>query len=162
MYRPEDDRFLHTQSWLENTICSLLGGTIAEEIVYGEVSDGCTSDLQRATQIARRMVAEFGMSPKLGRVSYQTEGRSPFLPRRRLERLRLERAHRPRDRPGSPPGARRVPGQKRLQILTDRREALEEITRLPDEARVDRRRRAPNDPRQGSVRGPACLRLRRA
>jgi cell division protease FtsH len=79
MYRPEDDRFLHTQSWLENTICSLLGGTLAEELVHGEVSDGCTSDLQRATQIARKMVTEFGMSPRLGRVSYQNEGRSPFL-----------------------------------------------------------------------------------
>jgi cell division protease FtsH len=79
MYRPEDDRFLHTQSWLENTIRGLLGGTVAEELVYGEVSDGATSDLQRATSIARKMVAEFGMSPKLGRVSYQNEGRSPFL-----------------------------------------------------------------------------------
>ena len=80
MYRPEDDRFLHTQSWLENTIRGLLGGTVAEELVYGEISDGATSDLQRATSIARKMVAEFGMSPKLGRVSYQNEGRSPFLP----------------------------------------------------------------------------------
>lgn len=80
MYRPEDDRFLHTQSWLENTIRGLLGGTVAEELVYGEVSDGATSDLQRATAIARKMVAEFGMSPRLGRVSYQNEGRSPFLP----------------------------------------------------------------------------------
>ncbi|WP_435015730.1 ATP-dependent zinc metalloprotease FtsH [Tundrisphaera sp. TA3] len=80
MYRPEDDRFLHTQSWLENTIRGLLGGTVAEELVYGEVSDGATSDLQRATSIARKMVAEFGMSPRLGRVSYQNEGRSPFLP----------------------------------------------------------------------------------
>ena len=79
MSLPESDRFLHTRSWLENTIRTLLGGTMAEEIVYGEVSDGCTSDLQRATLIARRMVAEFGMSPTLGRVSYQTEGRSPFL-----------------------------------------------------------------------------------
>ena len=80
MYRPEDDRFLHTQGWLENTIRGLLGGTVAEELVYGEVSDGATSDLQRATAIARKMVAEFGMSTKLGRVSYQNEGRSPFLP----------------------------------------------------------------------------------
>ncbi len=79
MYRPEDDRFLHTQGWLENTIRGLLGGTVAEELIYGEVSDGATSDLQRATAIARKMVAEFGMSPKLGRVSYQNEGRSPFL-----------------------------------------------------------------------------------
>jgi cell division protease FtsH len=80
MYRPEDDRFLHTQGWLENTVRGLLGGTVAEELVYGEISDGATSDLQRASSIARKMVAEFGMSPKLGRVSYQTEGRSPFLP----------------------------------------------------------------------------------
>ncbi len=79
MYRPEDDRFLHTKSWLKNYICTLMGGTIAEEIVYTEVSDGATSDLQRATEVARRMVTEFGMSERLGRVSYQTEGRSPFL-----------------------------------------------------------------------------------
>jgi cell division protease FtsH len=80
MYRPEDDRFLHTQTWLENMIRGLLGGTVAEELVYGEISDGATSDLQRATSIARRMVAEFGMSPRLGRVSYQGEAQSPFLP----------------------------------------------------------------------------------
>jgi cell division protease FtsH len=80
LYRPEDDRFLHTQSWLLNYICVMLGGTVAEEVVYGEISNGATSDLQRATQIARRMVTEFGMSPKLGRVSYQSEPRSPFLP----------------------------------------------------------------------------------
>jgi len=79
MYRPEDDRFLHTQGWLENTIRTLLGGTIAEELVYGEVSDGATSDLQRCSQLARKMVAEFGMSPSIGRVSYQNEGRTPFI-----------------------------------------------------------------------------------
>ena len=79
MYRPEDDQFLHTQGWLENTLRGLLGGTVAEELVFGEVSDGATSDLQRASSIARKMVAEFGMSPKLGRVSYQNESRSPFL-----------------------------------------------------------------------------------
>jgi cell division protease FtsH len=129
MYRPEDDRFLHTQSWLENTICSLLGGTIAEEIIYGEVSDGCTSDLQRATQIARKMVTEFGMSPRLGRVSYQNEGRSPFLggggangdswsqhTAREIDlevRAVLDRAQ-----------------QATHAILGDRRTELEEITRL--------------------------------
>lgn len=79
MSLPETDRFLHTKSWLDNTIRTLLGGTVAEELVYDEVSDGATSDLQRATSIARRMVAEFGMSEKLGRVSYQNEGRSPFI-----------------------------------------------------------------------------------
>src|SRR5262249_53006093 len=56
---PDGDRFLHTRSSLENTIRTLLGGTLAEELVYGEVSDGATSDLQRVTTIARKMVAEF-------------------------------------------------------------------------------------------------------
>jgi cell division protease FtsH len=128
MYRPEDDRFLHTKSWLESTICSLLGGTIAEEIVFGEVSDGATSDLQRATSIARRMVAEFGMSPRLGRVSYQNEGRSPFLPgsggndyawsERTAREIDLE--------------VRRVLDQAQAitrGILNRRREALETISR---------------------------------
>jgi len=70
LYRPEDDRYLHTKTALENAVCSLLGGTLAEEIALGESSDGCSSDLARATRIARRMVAEFGMSPVLGRLHY--------------------------------------------------------------------------------------------
>lgn len=70
LYRPEEDRLLHTRTALQNAICGLLGGTLAEEIVFGEVSDGCSSDLRRATQIARRMVVEFGMSPVVGRLCY--------------------------------------------------------------------------------------------
>jgi len=77
LYRPEDDRFLHTRTALENAVCSLLGGTLAEEIALGESSDGCTSDLSRATLIVRRMVVEFGMSPVMGRQSY---GRDPSDP----------------------------------------------------------------------------------
>jgi cell division protease FtsH len=129
MSMPESDRFLHTKSWLENTIRTLLGGTVAEEVVYGEVSDGATSDLQRATSIARRMVTEFGMSPKLGRVSYQTEGRSPFL--------KGEGAN---DYAWSQKTAREIDLEVRRLLdesleatrilLTSRRPALEEITRL--------------------------------
>ncbi|MDR3621046.1 MAG: ATP-dependent zinc metalloprotease FtsH [Paludisphaera borealis] len=77
LYRPEDDRFLHTRTSLEHAVCSLLGGTLAEEIALGESSDGCTSDLTRATRIVRRMVLEFGMSPVMGRQSY---GRDPSDP----------------------------------------------------------------------------------
>src|SRR5271157_2457140 len=70
LYRPEEDRLLHTRTSLENAVSSLLGGTLAEELALGEASDGCSSDLRRATQIARRMVVEFGMSPVLGRLNY--------------------------------------------------------------------------------------------
>ncbi|MBX3444497.1 MAG: ATP-dependent zinc metalloprotease FtsH [Planctomyces sp.] len=79
MQRPEDDRHLITQTELQNRICVLLGGIAAEEIVYQETSTGAQSDLERGTDIARRMVMEFGMSPRLGRVNYRESKRSPFL-----------------------------------------------------------------------------------
>jgi len=80
LQRPEGDRQLYTQSELQNRICVLLGGIAAEEIVFKETSTGAQNDLERATDIARRMVTEFGMSPKLGRVHYSESQRSPFMP----------------------------------------------------------------------------------
>ncbi len=79
MYRPEDDRFLHTRTWLESTICSLLGGRSPRRSSTAKSPMVPPAISNVPTQIARRMVTDFGMSPKLGRVSYQTEGRSPFL-----------------------------------------------------------------------------------
>ncbi|MFG0336139.1 MAG: ATP-dependent zinc metalloprotease FtsH, partial [Maioricimonas sp. JB049] len=79
LQRPEDDRHLVMQTELQNRICVLLGGIAAEELVYNETSTGAQNDLERATDIARRMVTEFGMSPKLGRVNYQESRRSMFL-----------------------------------------------------------------------------------
>ena len=79
LQRPEDDRHLVTQSELENRICVALGGIAAEEIVFEETSTGAQNDLEQATEVARRMVTEFGMSPKLGRVNYRESKRSPFL-----------------------------------------------------------------------------------
>jgi cell division protease FtsH len=78
MQRPEGDRFLLTQSELESRIQVLLAGTIAEEITYTDISTGAQNDLERATEIARKMVMEFGMS-RLGRVNYRESNRSPFL-----------------------------------------------------------------------------------
>ncbi len=76
--RPEDDRYLMTQSELESHIKVALGGTLAEELVFREISNGATSDLQEASRIARSMVTEFGMS-RLGRIHYRGNRRSPFL-----------------------------------------------------------------------------------
>lgn len=78
MQRPSDDRHLITQSELQNRICTLLGGITAEDIVYREISTGAQNDLERATDIARRMVMEFGMSRKLGRVNYRDSNSNPF------------------------------------------------------------------------------------
>ncbi len=76
---PEDDRELLTQSELESRIAVLLGGISAEQIIYNETSTGAQNDLQRATDMARRMVTEFGMSPRLGRMYYSESQTSPFL-----------------------------------------------------------------------------------
>jgi cell division protease FtsH len=78
MQRPEDDRYLLTQSELESRIQVLLAGTIAEELVYADVSTGAQNDLERASEIARAMVMDYGMS-RLGRVTYRENSRSPFL-----------------------------------------------------------------------------------
>ena len=78
MQRPEDDRYLLTQSELESRIEVLLAGTIAEEMVYSDVSTGAQNDLERASEIARSMVMDYGMS-RLGRVTYRESTRSPFL-----------------------------------------------------------------------------------
>lgn len=76
---PEDDRELLTQSELESRLAVLLGGIAAEQIVYNETSTGAQNDLQRATDMARRMVTEFGMSPRLGRMFYSDANTAPFL-----------------------------------------------------------------------------------
>src|SRR3954462_2986407 len=78
MYRPEQDQFLITQGELESRIQTLLAGTMAEEIVFDDVSSGAQNDLERATEIARGMVMEYGMS-RLGRVNYRESNRNPFL-----------------------------------------------------------------------------------
>lgn len=70
MHRPDSERHNKTKTELVNSICCLLGGIAAEQVVYDETSVGAQNDLQRATDIARRMVTEFGMSPKLGTVHY--------------------------------------------------------------------------------------------
>jgi cell division protease FtsH len=76
--RPTEDRFLMTREELENKMAVLLGGRAAEHIVFGHLSTGAADDLAKVTDIARAMVMRYGMDPKLGHVSYESE-RSPFL-----------------------------------------------------------------------------------
>jgi cell division protease FtsH len=76
--RPDEDRYLVTRSELESKIKVCLGGTMAEELIYAEISNGATSDLEQASNIARRMVTQFGMS-RLGRVCYQGNNGPGFL-----------------------------------------------------------------------------------
>jgi cell division protease FtsH len=79
MQLPLEDRYLLTRGDLLNQLSVLLGGRSAEEIAFGEVTTGAQNDLQRATDIARAMVTEFGMSEALGAVNYNGHKRSQFL-----------------------------------------------------------------------------------
>ncbi|HHK41818.1 MAG TPA: ATP-dependent zinc metalloprotease FtsH, partial [Planctomycetaceae bacterium] len=79
LQRPEGDRFLMTQAELESNIQVLMAGTIAEELVFQDVSTGAKNDLERATKIARSMVTEYGMS-RLGRINLSGSTSSAFLP----------------------------------------------------------------------------------
>jgi len=129
MQRPEDDRVLITRSELISRINVLLGGIAAEDMIYQESSTGAQNDLQRATDIARRMVTEFGMSSKLGRVHYSDVQRSPFL----------MNATSPADHAHSEQTAREIDlevkkiidecMQSAAEILSYRREILEQMTR---------------------------------
>ncbi len=76
---PTEDRFLMTKSELENKIAVLLGGRVAEEIIYHEVSTGAQDDLMKATDIAKSMIKLYGMSEKLGQLSLERDRQPLFL-----------------------------------------------------------------------------------
>lgn len=77
---PTEDRYIMTRSELLGRVYVLLGGRVAEEMIFGDVSTGAQNDLQRATEIARTMVTQFGMSEKLGLVSLEGPRTPVFLP----------------------------------------------------------------------------------
>jgi len=79
MQLPLEDRYLMTRGDLYSQLAVLLGGRTAEEIALGEISTGAQNDLQRATDIARAMVTEFGMSDELGAINYDGNKRAKFL-----------------------------------------------------------------------------------
>jgi len=78
LQRPTEDRYLMTRTELENRMATLLGGRAAEQLVFGELSTGAADDLIKATQIARSIVARYGMDATLGPLVYEQE-RTSFL-----------------------------------------------------------------------------------
>lgn len=70
---PEEDRMYQSRQELQERICTCLGGRVAEELVLGDISTGASNDLQTATSIARSMVMKYGMSDRLGAISYDSD-----------------------------------------------------------------------------------------
>ena len=79
MMRPENDREYYSKNFMLDDICMGLGGRVAEELVIHEISSGATGDIRSATKFARAMVTEFGMSDKLGLISYSNDSQPVFL-----------------------------------------------------------------------------------
>src|SRR3954462_14611721 len=129
MQLPLEDRYLMQRGDLYNQLAVLLGGRTAEEIAIGEISTGAQNDLQRATDMARAMVTEWGMSDELGAINYDVNKRGRFLdigmpPERGLygeETAQKIDAEIKRILKETHPTARR--------ILTDHRVKLEAVTR---------------------------------
>jgi cell division protease FtsH len=129
MQLPLEDRYLMTRRDLNSQLAVLLAGRTAEEIALGEISTGAQNDLQRATDIARSMVTEFGMSDSMGAINYDGNKRARFLdipfPQERglygEETARQIDAEVKRILTEAHDSARR--------ILTDRRDNLETVTR---------------------------------
>ncbi len=103
---PLEDRYLLTRSELEDRIAVLLGGRVAEEVIYGEVSTGAHNDLERATELARLMVMQYGMSEQLGPMTFGGGQQAMFLRGSGL----------PQDREYSEESARRIDGETRSII----------------------------------------------
>ncbi|MEG1798759.1 MAG: cell division protein FtsH, partial [Synergistaceae bacterium] len=126
---PEEDRFLISRKELADRITVLLGGRTAELIRFGDVTTGASNDLERATQTARQMVTQFGMSDRLGLVTLGKKQHEVFLGREIVE-----------DRNYSDEIAYAIDQEVRSiiddsfetakNILTENRDRLEEITRL--------------------------------
>jgi cell division protease FtsH len=81
MQLPTEERYTHSKTFLEHTLCILFGGRIAEKIIFNEITTGAGNDLQRATDMARKMVCEWGMSEELGALTYGKKEEQIFLGR---------------------------------------------------------------------------------
>ena len=79
MYKPNEDKSYHSKSEMKEHIVSLLGGRVAERLVLDDISTGASNDIERASKIARDMVTKYGMSEKLGPITFGSTGEEVFL-----------------------------------------------------------------------------------
>jgi len=80
MQLPEEDKLSHSKSYLFNNLCILLGGRIAEEIAFGDITTGAGNDIDRVSDLARKMVCEWGMSEEIGTITFKAASPVPGYP----------------------------------------------------------------------------------
>lgn len=127
-YVPNEDRLSISKRELEHQLIVLLGGRAAEKLIYSETCVGAENDLERATGIARRMVTHWGMSAKIGPVSYKTSDDDPFLGRE-IHQQRQFSEHTQELIDEEVARILLEADQKAEQLLREHREELEKLTR---------------------------------
>jgi cell division protease FtsH len=124
MTRPLEDRYLATEPELKDMLAFAMGGRVAEELVFGEISTGAQNDLEKATQIARAMVAQYGMSETVGPLSLGHEDDNPFSPGPKISGGTAEKID---------TEVSRLLGEAHAQaekILSERRDLLDRLSEL--------------------------------
>ena len=81
MQLPTDERYTHSKKFLEHSLCILFGGRVAEKLIFDEITTGAGNDIERASEMARKMVCEWGMSEELGPLAYGKKDEQIFLGR---------------------------------------------------------------------------------
>jgi len=133
--RPTEDRYLMTRPELLDRLAVLLGGRVAEELVFGESSTGSQNDLQRATDIARSMITEYGMSDRLGLATYERPHHPLFPP----EGFNQTKAYSEAKSAKIDEEIARLLDEAHTRvwkILTERRKVLDELARLLSENEI--------------------------
>jgi cell division protease FtsH len=133
LQRPTEDRFLLTRAELLDRLAVLLAGRAAEELAFGDVSTAAQNDLARATELARSMVTEYGMSETLGPMALERERRSAFLPGVLPSAGGQAREHAERTAEAVDAAVRRILDEQHervREILARRRAALERLGKV--------------------------------
>ncbi len=150
---PTEDRVSSSENELQDQLVVLLAGRAAEKIIFDETTVGAENDLERATSMARRMVTHWGMSPKLGPVSYKTSEEDPFLGRE-MHQQRQFSEHTQEMIDGEVARILGEASRRASELLNDKRDQLDSVTRglLEHEELGEREIEALVGP---SVHGPA-------
>jgi cell division protease FtsH len=127
---PSEDRYLRTHRELRHQLAVWLGGRAGEKLKFQEVSTGAHNDLQHATEVARAMVAQFGMSEALGPVALNTRAHSPFLPVSGLEPSDLVAEQTAREVDLEVKRLMTEAEETALRVLREHRKALDEVIGL--------------------------------
>ncbi len=135
---PDEDRMNMSENEIRDHLVVLLAGRGAEKLIYNELTVGAENDLERATSMARRMVTHWGMSPRLGPVSYKMTDDDPFLGRE-MHKSRLFSEHTMEVIDEEVVKILQDASQKSISLLEDRKQQLEDLTaKLVEQEELDR------------------------